>query len=412
MLSISILSLLLFATCGEDEPKPPVDNTKPDTIIINEIQSTGNPDWIELYNYGEETVDLEGFKIFDVETAKYTIPSGYSINAKDYLILICDDQGTGLNMPFKLSSDGESVTLQRADGKMLDHVLFPEMKNSETYSRFPDGPAGTWKITGFATQGITNGSGPVSFFKSYSYTPTIPMVGDDINFTLEINDGSAVSKMQILYAIDEGTYSTLDMTSTDKLTWKGKVPALTSDGELNYYFKLTDNSNNTVILPDDADTDPYDITITSGPVPTLFINEYLASNTSVIKDPDGIDEYDDFIEIYNAGTVAVDMARFYFSDSEDPFDDRIKTGFPDKTTIQPGGFLLFWADSDTEQGPNHLKFKLTSAGETISLYYKDGRLIDKRSYGAQSENISEGRKPDGSNTWVKFTSPTPGQSNQ
>ncbi len=411
MLSAILLSLLLFATCGEDDPKPPVDNTIPDTIIINEVQSTGNPDWIELYNYGDETVDLEGFKIFDVEAVKYSIPSGYSINAKDYLILICDDQGTGINLPFKLSSAGESVTLQRADGKMLDHVLFPEMNNSETYSRFPDGPAGTWKITGFATQGKTNGSGPVSFFKSYSYTPTIPMVGDDISFTLEINDGSAVSKVQILHAVNEGTYSTLDMTSTDKLTWKSKVPALTTDGELNYYFKLTDNSNNIVILPDDAETDPYDITITSGPVPTLFINEYLASNTSVIKDPDGIDEYDDYIEIYNAGTVAVDMSRFYFSDSEDPFDDRIKTGFPDKTTIQPGSFLLFWADSDTEQGPNHLKFKLTSAGETISLYYKDGRLIDKRSYGAQSENISEGRKPNGSNTWVKFTSPTPGQSN-
>ncbi len=412
LLSASWLTLMLFATCNSDDPPPPVDEKETDTIIINEIQSTGNHDWIEIYNYGEESVDLKGYIVFDVEDAKYTIPAGYSINAKDFLILICDDQGSGLNMPFKLSSTGESVTLQRADGKMLDHVLFPEMNNGEAYARFSDGPTGTWKVTGFATQGKTNGANPVSFFKSYTYSPTIPAVGDDINFTLEINDGSAVSKVQIFYAVDAAAYTALDMTSADKLIWKAKVPALTADGELSYYFKLIDTSSNMVLLPDDAETDPYNITVTSGAVPTLYINEYLASNISVIKDPDGIDEFDDYIEIYNAGTVAVDMARFYFSDSDDPFDDRIQSGFPEKTTIQPGGFLLFWADSDTEQGPNHLRFKLTSTGESLSLYYKDGRLIDKRSFGAQSENVSEGRKPDGSATWVKFNTPTPGKTNQ
>ena len=167
-----------------------------------------------------------------------------------------------------------------------------------------------------------------------------------------------------------------------------------------------------MLLPDDALADPYDITITSGDVPMLVINEIMASNQTTLLDPDGVDEYDDWIEIYNAGTTAVDMGRYYFSDSEDPFDDRIMRDMPEKTTIQPGGSLLFWADSDTEQGPKHLKFKLSADGEILSLYYKDGRLIDSHTFGVQSTDVSEGRSQDGASDWIKFNTPTPGSSNQ
>jgi hypothetical protein len=138
----------------------------------------------------------------------------------------------------------------------------------------------------------------------------------------------------------------------------------------------------------------------------------MASNLATLADPDGIDEFDDWIEIYNAGPTAVDMGRFYFSDSEDRFDDRIPGDAPDKTTIQPGERLLFWADSDTEQGANHLKFKLSADGETISLYYKDGRLIDSHSFGIQSTDVSEGRSTDGASNWIKFSVPTPGSANK
>jgi hypothetical protein len=37
--------------------------------------------------------------------------------------------------------------------------------------------------------------------------------------------------------------------------------------------------------------------------------------------------------------------------------------------------------------------------------------IDTLTYDAQTTDISKGRKPDGSNTWVVFTTPTPGASN-
>ena len=400
-----------IAACSKDEPAAPVDPTLPATGAFNEIHSTGNPDWIELYNYGEETVDLEGFMVFDKEENKYSLPSGHHMKPGDFLILNCDDQGIGLNMPFKLTSLGESITLQRPDGKMIDHVVFPAMDNGQTYARFPDG-SGSWKLTGFATQNTTNGSEPISSFKSYSYTPEIPLVGIDISFTLEISDGANVSKIQLIYAIDDGSYQTIEMTSTDNINFAATIPGLATDRELYYYFKLIDDGGSEVLLPDDAMEDPYDITITSGAVPNLFINEFMASNQTTLADPDTVGEYDDWIEIYNAGTTPVDMGRFYFSDSENPFDDRIPKDASEKTTVQPGGYLLFWADSDTEQGPNHLKFKLSADGETLSLYYKDGRLIDSHTFGVQSSDISEGRSPDGADNWIKYNTATPGKTNQ
>ncbi len=410
LLIVFVNVLLVLAACSKDDAEPPVEDTKPTTIVFNEISSTGNPDWIELYNYGEEDVDIEGFVVFDKEESKYTLPSGHKIGPGNFLILNCDDQGVGLNLPFKLTSQGEVITLQSPGGKTLDKVTFPPMDNGQTYARFPDGE-GAWEVTGFATKAASNGTGAVSYFKSYSYTPEIPLVGDDIQMLLEISDATNVASIQLLYAIDDGSYSTLDMTSSDNINYSATVPALSTDGELYYYFKLTDTGGNTVLLPDDALEDPYDMTLTSGDVPNLVINEIMASNTTTLADPDGVDEYDDWIEIYNAGSTVVDMGRFYFSDSENPFDDRIPGDAPDKTTIQPGEYLIFWADSDTEQGANHLKFKLSIDGEVLSLYYRDGRLIDSHTFGVQTTDVSEGRSPDGSDSWLKFSSPTPGSAN-
>jgi len=400
-----------IASCSNEKPDPEPVIEIPATVAFNEVHTTGNPDWIELYNYGDEDVDLNGFKVFDKEENIYSLPAGNILKPKNFLILYCDDQGTGLNLPFKLTSQGESITLQRPDGKMIDHVVFPAMDNGQTYSRFPDG-SGSWQVTGFATQNQSNGDSPVSSFKSFSYTPEIPLVGDDINYTLEISGATNVSKVVLIYGIDDAASQSVDMTTSDNLIYTTALPALTADGELYYYFKLIDNGGKEVLLPNEGLEDPYDITITSGVVPNLVINEILASNQTTLADPDGVDEYDDWIEIYNAGSTAVDMGRFYFSDSENPFDDRIPRDMPDKTTIQPGGYLLFWADSDTEQGPNHLKFKLSVDGETLGLYYKDGRLIDSHTFGVQSADVSEGRSPDGADNWIKYNTPTPVSINQ
>jgi len=73
-------------------------------------------------------------------------------------------------------------------------------------------------------------------------------------------------------------------------------------------------------------------------VPDLRINEVMASNGSTIADEDG--DYEDWIELYNAGETAVDLSGWGLSDNEgNPF----KWVFPEGAAIRAESYLLVWA---------------------------------------------------------------------
>lgn len=150
----------------------------------------------------------------------------------------------------------------------------------------------------------------------------------------------------------------------------------------------------------------------------LKINEFMASNDAAVADPedDGTGDgspYDDWLEIYNADTVAIDIGGMYLSD--DPGNLKawqIPTGSPDKTTIPADSFLVLWADEEPQQGILHLDFKLKGSGESIVLVESNGSVvIDSYTFGPQQTDISMGRVPDGSDNWVPLPNPTPGASN-
>ena len=143
----------------------------------------------------------------------------------------------------------------------------------------------------------------------------------------------------------------------------------------------------------------------------LFINEWMASNDNTIADNFG--EFDDWIEIYNAGTSDIDLANYYITDDPlEPTKWQIPSGNSALTTVAAGSFLLLWADNDIDQGENHLGFKLSANGEQISLFQADGTtLVNEVIFGPQASNTSSGRIPDGSNDIQVFISATPSESN-
>jgi hypothetical protein len=148
-------------------------------------------------------------------------------------------------------------------------------------------------------------------------------------------------------------------------------------------------------------------------VPKLYINEFMASNSACCPDSFGPEsESDDWIEIYNAGSVPEDIGGMYFSQkNEQPLGFLIPKTNPNLTTIPPGGFLLLWADANPDKGVLHLDFKLDADGEFLGLYDKNGRTIDSYEFKGQKENKSFGRTLDGADTWKEFSGPTPGKSN-
>jgi hypothetical protein len=144
----------------------------------------------------------------------------------------------------------------------------------------------------------------------------------------------------------------------------------------------------------------------------VTINEWMASNGNVIADPaDG--RFDDWFELYNSGTTAVDLGNYSLSDDATaPAMFRIPAGY----SIPAHGFLLVWADGEVvENNPAHADlhagFKLSKSGDSIAFFTPNGALLDTVTFGAQNDNASSGRFPDGSVQIYNFNRPSPRAAN-
>jgi hypothetical protein len=54
---------------------PPLPAITP-RVVINELQATGSPDWVELYNPGSTSVDLSGYSLTDNDEPRRMVISG------------------------------------------------------------------------------------------------------------------------------------------------------------------------------------------------------------------------------------------------------------------------------------------------------------------------------------------------
>ncbi len=177
-----ILAVGMFLLMGCDDN----DTSGPDTgdiiLVINEFMASNDygpvdengdhDDWIEIYNAGEEEVDIGGMyitdEIGDSTMTKWQIPTGFDVTvipANGFLVLWADkepEQGP-LHVNIKLSGDGEDIALTDSDGvTVLDQLTYDEQTTDISYGRIPDG-ADTWDYFGegydsMPSPGAANGS--------------------------------------------------------------------------------------------------------------------------------------------------------------------------------------------------------------------------------------------------------------
>ncbi|MCC5916092.1 MAG: CotH kinase family protein [Cryomorphaceae bacterium] len=140
----------------------------------------------------------------------------------------------------------------------------------------------------------------------------------------------------------------------------------------------------------------------------VFINEIQSSNHTGITDEDG--DYEDWIEIYNSDTVAVNIGEWYLSDKD---NQQLRWQFPQSVIIPPRGFLLVWASGKDRatNGVYHTNFSISSDGEPIILSNADGNQVDRFPPAKLTPDRSFGRIPDGGERIETFHTPTPGASN-
>jgi hypothetical protein len=142
-------------------------------------------DWIEIYNKASEPVDLTGYIISD-DSASWTFPQGV-VPAKGYLIVWASDKNKvakdgQLHANFKISSTGETITLKKPDGTVVDTVTTLSVSDDQSYQRKTDG-ASEMVISGKATPKSANVfvaptvaiGEPVFSFKGGFYTGAIDL---------------------------------------------------------------------------------------------------------------------------------------------------------------------------------------------------------------------------------------------
>ncbi|RLE19772.1 MAG: hypothetical protein DRJ50_11770, partial [Actinobacteria bacterium] len=145
-------------------------------------------------------------------------------------------------------------------------------------------------------------------------------------------------------------------------------------------------------LPEDSDAPEYITPPTPGAsnetasyYSPIVINEFHTTSF----DPEAID---DWLEIYNRGDSQVDLFGYGITDER---DTPMKFTIPWHLFIAPGA----WISIDE----TILLFAWSSTGvEVVQIVDAAGGAVDFYDYGLQSDDISEGRFPDGTPNWHFF----------
>ncbi len=162
-------------------------------------------DWIEFYNFGEDTIDLKGLFITDdfSEPQKWHFDASLIVLPDSFLLIWADkdpEQG-GNHLGFKLSGGGEEIAIYTPDSLMIDSVSFGQQTADQSMGRQPDGGS-VWNYFTEPTPGSSNNttglygttpspefSVPGGFFQDDFYVDlSVNLESAEIHYTLDCSE--------------------------------------------------------------------------------------------------------------------------------------------------------------------------------------------------------------------------------
>ena len=451
------------------------------SVRINEVMTSnkgsvpdelGNfPDWVELYNPSDKTVDLSGYGLSDslIEGGKYVFPSGTRLEPGEYIVIYCSGEAeTPLHAAFRLSARDELAFFNSA-GKALSSISLKAVAAGMTLAL---DESGAWQEMKPSPGYPNTEEGAAAFEAGLHETEDI---GVYINEFLASNatsfraaDGSYCDWIELYNSTD----AQVDLSGfgiSDNLTqpMKYQLPQGTSipaggyllilcsgnegliEGELHAPFSLRAYKEDVVLsspngkildsfsyqkqetdismarMPDGsgafapcAQPSPgypntgagYTAALSANKLPLgdVYISEMLGSNQSGKKAADG--NYYDWVEVHNASSAAVNLKGYGLSNNP---KNPAKWVFPE-VTLEPDEYLVVYASGlnqadGQKKNDLHLNFSVSAAGENLFLFDPNGTLVDKLSAGLFQPDVSYGRNPTDERAY--YTEPTPGAAN-
>ena len=416
-------------------------------------------DWVELVNTGASDISLADYTLLNADDAlePLSFPQ-ITLAPGEYLLIYCDGRlkntaGYALHAPFRLSASGVALALYDAEGARVDSVDVPALERNFVYCR--DQQTGAWGIRGDYTPGLPNTAAdhlslekratddPLVISEAASANRTyVPSAAGECYDYIELHNTSAQAVDISGYALSD------DPNDSEKYIFPegASIPAGgyllvyasgradAPAGEWHAPFKLAAEGESVLLcdrdgrvvslvelpalLSDQAYSLGEDGQYTASLAPTpgfantsnepraqmarenaggVYISEFMAS-------PD--DQPNDWLEIYNASSQAVDVSGWGLSD--DAACPR-KWRFPQGTVIQPGDYLTFYlsgADGVDTSGILHAAFRLSAdGGYGLTLSDATGALRDRVFVPEQYNGIAYARMEDGDFLYVADDTP-------
>lgn len=187
-------------------------------ILINEFMSDNEStlidddgdysDWIEIFNPSAQTVNLNGLYLSDdaSDLKKWKFPKVY-LQPQQFLVVFASGKdkqnGTSIHTNFKISKEGEPLTLSDVQGILIDQIEAVELEKDMSYGRVPDGGIDLSTLYNSSPENTNNSTNIISFSHSAGlYTKGFDLdlsshFDDKIYYTL---DGSKPSPNAFLYS--------------------------------------------------------------------------------------------------------------------------------------------------------------------------------------------------------------------
>ena len=195
------------------------------TLKINEICANNGTtyldeygeydDWIEIYNYGTEDVDLQGLYFSDDvnEPFKFLLDSSIIVSAGGFVVLWADEQPNQgrYHLNFKLSASGEHFSIQDISVGLIDLISFGTQNYDITYGCQPDGSTNL----NYFTTATPNSSNTATGLLDIVPEPSISLNSGFYNSSQTITITESLSGCDIYYTADgtEPTTSSILYTS-------------------------------------------------------------------------------------------------------------------------------------------------------------------------------------------------------
>jgi hypothetical protein len=419
---------------------------KPGSIVINEVlysPSSGEPEWIELYNRSEDSIPLQNWSISDVLTSPSAsaIKTEYTLLPQSFLVISPDSSVKNYHRLIPsdilicslpaLNNDADGVVLTDERGLTIDSMFYRnnpspgkslERISVDISSNLPQN-WGSSKDIELSTPGKINSLTVKDFDLSAGgiyLTPRYPVLNDTVFISASVRNtglnNAASFYVFFYYGIPPDTllYSgnEINLSAGDSVIITSPVAIqLTHSTTIAFFIHLED------------DADPLNNYTEKNIIPgeregSVIINE-------IMYDPD--EGYSEWVEIYNPSDRAYNLKNWSISDIvPSPFKSFLTSN---DIWIYPGEYFIISSDTTVLQlYPEVTKMilsrfgSLSSAGDGIILYdYRDA-VIDSMKYvskwggkrGRSLERKSVHSSSSDSSNWASSLSPfraTPGQEN-